>query len=260
MQPRRQAIPVLLLVRTAFQLLWQQRDDALRLGLIPALLQFAGTLFGRDAIITVLMQMQGGMAQPQPLPSGLVFTLLASSLIVFAALALLLVNWLRFLLLGPMGAVGIGLSLRAAHFRFLVASFAFGFVLMLGVMVLCLPLLLVGVQPLVANLIAFLAALLLAVRFLPFLVGQAIEQPMSPVQSWSVTRGNALTLAIGVLMVMAMFLVGGILVENVLGAIGFSRVAPHGTLFVATVINIAMWTCIVSLLATAYRHLVGVRV
>ena len=38
MEPRRQTIPVILLVKTAFQLLWQQRDDALRLGLVPTLL------------------------------------------------------------------------------------------------------------------------------------------------------------------------------------------------------------------------------
>ena len=59
--PRRQAIPVFLLVQSAFQVLWQQRDDALRLGFIPTLICFATLVYSQNTMISVMQQVQAGM-------------------------------------------------------------------------------------------------------------------------------------------------------------------------------------------------------
>lgn len=259
MQSRRQSIPVILLLKSDFQILWQQRDDALRLGLVPALLLFAGIYLGGDTIFAVAQQVETGASAEMASGSG--STLLLLSAMVIVALSLLMVNWLRFLLLGPMGAVGIGLTLRAAHFRFLVASIVFLIGLTVAVMAISLPLVLLLPVPVsIANLLAILLSLLVAVRFLPFMVGQAIDQPMTLRQSWAVSRGNALTLAMGLVLVQVPFMIGLAVVEQFLALVGFIELAPVGTMFIIAVAQVAVWICLATLFAAAYRHLVGVRV
>ena len=111
LEPRRQTIPVLLQVKTALQILWQQRDDALRLGLIPALLMFGGVLYGRDALDTMRALAQTGI--PVQIPPGVAGPIMVMCVTTLLSACLIMVNWLRFLLLGPMGAVGLGLAERA---------------------------------------------------------------------------------------------------------------------------------------------------
>ena len=113
LQPRRQALPVMLLVKTSLQFLWQQRDDALRLGLVPTLLLFGSLLYGADGVVALAQTAQ--LAQsgaPAEVPPEAMPRLLALSVGLYVAVAWLTVNWLRFLLLGPMGAVGLGLKVR----------------------------------------------------------------------------------------------------------------------------------------------------
>lgn len=258
MQPRRQSIPVMLLVKTAFQILWQQRDDALRLGLLPTLLLFAGIYIGGNTFFAVVQEVESGA--PTEMASGSGPTLLLMSAIVIAALSLLMVNWLRFLLLGPMGAVGIGLPIRVAHFRFLISAIVFVIGLTAAVMAISVPLILLRVPGSIANLLAMLLSLLLAVRFVPFMVGQAIDQPMTPGQSWAVSRGNALALAISLILVQVPFVIGLAVLEQILALVGFIAVAPVGTMFIVAVAQVAVWICLATVFAAAYRHLVGVRV
>jgi len=259
MEPRRQTIPVFLLVKTALQLLWQQRDDALRLGLVPTLLVFGGFLYGEEALVTFLRVMQAGMAAE--LPPGISARVLVLSGIILVAICLLTVNWLRFLLLGPMGAVGLGLSIGQAHIRFLIAAIAFSLALMAALFTLSLPLaFLPGALALLANLLVFAGVLVLAARFLPFLIGKAIGQSLTLAQSWNVSRGNGLPLAMSLILVQVPFVLGLTLLQQVLGAVGFTALAPAGTLFIVSVVQVADWVCQASVLATAYRHMVGVRV
>jgi hypothetical protein len=258
-EPRRQTIPVFLLVRTAFQLLWQQRDDALRLGLVPTLLLFGGFLYGSDALVAFFSLMAGGI--PTELPPGISGPILILCLIVLVAVCLLTVNWLRFLLLGPMGAVGVGLSIGAAHVRFLFAAIAFMLMTMAAAVILSLPLaFLPGALAMLGNLLVLAAVLVLAARILPFLIGRAIGQSMTLAQAWNVSRGNGVPLAVSLVLVQVPFMVGLAVLEFVLGTVGFTAMAPVGTTFIFSVIQVAVWLCSAGVMATAYRHMVGVRV
>lgn len=259
MQPRRQTIPVILLVKTAFQLLWQQRDDALRLGLVPALLLFGGTLYASDAIITLFSIAQTGV--PTDLPPGVAGPFMIFGLASLVAVCLLTVNWLRFLLLGPMGAVGIGLSIGSAHLRFALAAIAFMVALSVALIILGLPLaFLPRGMAMLGNMVIFAVVAVLAARFLPFLIGRAIGQSMTLAQSWNVSRGNGVPLAVSLILVQVPFWIAITALDLVLSVTGFMVMAPTGTMFIFAMVQVAVWLCFAGVMATAYRHMVGVRV
>lgn len=259
MEPRRQKIPAIFLVKTAFQLLWQQRDDALRLGLVPALLLFGGGLYASDAIVALYGAAQTGVLTA--LPPGVAGPLTIFSLVVLVAICLLTVNWLRFLLLGPMGAVGIGLTIGSAHLRFALASIAFMVGLFAASIILSLPLaFLPRGLAVIGNMVVIAAVLVLAARFLPFLIGCAIGQSMTLAQSWNVSRGNGVPLAVSLILIQIPFFIGLTALELVLSVTGFIAMLPVGTMFIFSVIQVAVWLCFAGVMASAYRHMVGVRV
>lgn len=259
MQPRRQTLPVIMLIKTAFQLLWQQRDDALRLGLVPTLMVFGDFLYGEQALAFVLTSTQGQLTEQ--LPPGLVLRILAFGVILLVAISLMTVNWLRFLLLGPMGATGIGLNIGRPHLSFLLAVIGFGLAAMVGAAIAGIVLsLMPAAILLLGNLVLFAALMVLLARFTPYLVGRAIGQPLSLMDSWNVSRGNGMVIAISMVLAQLPFVIGLTLLQQVLHATGFSSLAPAGTMFIVAVVQVADWMVQASVLAAAYRHLVGVRV
>lgn len=259
MRRRRQSLPVLLLVKTAYQLLWQQRDDALRLGLVPTLLVFGGFLYGDSALRDFMLAAEGNALEQ--LSPDVATRILVLGGVILISVCLLTVNWLRFLLLGPMGAVGVGLAIGRPHIRFLIAMVFLGLAAMVVAMAVSLFLAFMpAVVQLAGNLALVAALMVLAVRFLPFLVGQAIGQPLSLAQSWNASRGNGMAVAMSLILAQIPFFVGLIVLQQILDGTGFSRVAPAGTTFIASVGQVADWICQAGVLAAAYRHLVGVRV
>lgn len=258
MQARRQSIPILLLIKTGFQLLWQQRDDGLRLGIVPVLVVFGGYLYASDALIAFITAVQQGAADAAAVQAGRVLFL---GLLVLVAFSLLSVNWLRFLLLGPMGAIGIGLNIGAAHIGFVVALFGLVAATMAA---LTLGGIVLGLLPpavaMLGNLLLFAGAMVVNARFVPFLVGKAIGQALTLRQSWTVSRGHALAIAMAVILVQVPFVIGLALLHQILAVTGFAAVAPAATSFIDSTVQVADWICQAGVLATAYRHLVGVRV
>jgi len=257
--PRPQTIPVFLLVRTAYQLLWQQRDDALRLGLIPTLLCFGALLYGGDAIALAAAQFHAGA--PTDPAGGTLMTLIVTVLIVLVAASLVVANWLRFTLLGPMAAVGIGLSIGRPHVGFIVSCVVLAFAASIMGSVISMPIaLLPGVLAAVGYMIVLLVVMVLVARLLPFAVAQAIGQPMSLQQAWAASRGNGVALATAIILVQVpMWIVSTVLV-SILGAIGFAAAAPLAMLFLNAVLEIIDAILIATVLATAFRQMVGIRV
>ena len=257
--PRPQAIPVFLLVKSAFQVLWQQRDDALRLGFIPTLICFGGLVYSQSTMFSVMQQIQAGTRDQ--IQSGDSFTIIVSALVSLLSLAVLVANWLRFTLLGPMAAVGLGLNLGRPHIGFVAACIGLFFVSIIALTVVSMPLLFVGgMLKGIAFAIAFIAIMVGIVRLLPFAVGQAIGQPLSLQQAWTVTRGNGVALASALVLVLLPLWIILIIVTNVMFAIGFGQVAPLAMLFIGSVFQSAGTILQAIVLAAAYRQLVGVRV
>lgn len=255
--PRPQAIPVFLLVRSAFQILWQQRDDALRLGLVPTVICFGGFLYGQDALIQMASQWQSGAMTPPP---GAPLTVLATLLIVLVAMALAIGNWLRFMLLGPMGAIGLGLAIGRPHVAFLVSLLVLVFAGSIAFIVLSMPILLLpGLAAAVGLVVAFVLVLVATVRLSPFAVGQAIAQPMSLQEAWKASRGNGIPLATALILVQVPVWIAASLLNQLLFAIGFAAVAPLAMNFMNAVFEIAIAILQASVLAAAFRQLVGIR-
>ena len=257
--PRPQTIPVFLLVRTAYQLLWQQRDDALRLGLIPALICFGGLAYGQDALDAAAAQLQSSMMQ-QP-AAGISVQLVATLLIVLVAACLTIANWLRFTLLGPMAAVGIGLNIGRPHVSFIISCLVLGFAASIMGSVLSMPtLLLPGMFRAIAFVVVLLVVLVLLVRLLPFAIAQAIGQPMSLQQAWNASRGNGVALATAIILVQMPMWIGSSVLSSILYVIGFTSAAPLAMLFLNSVFEIVDMILVAIVLATAFRQMVGIRV
>jgi len=271
--PRPQSIPVFLLVRTTFQLMWQQKDDVLRLGLVPVLLCFAGFLFGQDDVHVFVQTMNTvaagastGTAAPAAnpyamVPAGALGGIVVMFLILLAAYSIITVNWLRFILLGPMAAVGVGLNIGWPHWRYMV-SFA-GLVLVgsLVVTVASMPAsLLPGIVGRVVVIAIFIGALLAGARLLPYLVSIAVGQPMRLQESWAIARRNAVSLVVAMALAWVPFMIGAFVVNGILVIVGFAQAAPVATLFITALFQVAGWTGQAGVLATAYRHMVGIKV
>ena len=271
--PRPQAIPVFLLVRTTFQLLWQQKDDVLRLGMVPVLLCFGGFLFGQDDIVAFVQTMNAvaasassGTADPAVNPyaalaPGTMGTVLVMFGILLAAYSLVTVNWLRFVLLGPMAAVGVGLNVGGPHWRYLLSFIGLVLVGSLVLMVASMPAsLLPGVIGQIVVIAIFIGTLLAGMRFIPYLVSIAVGQPMRLQESWAIARGNAVSLLVALVLAWVPFMIGLYVVSGILVVVGFAQAAPVATLFITALVQVAGWIGQAGVLATAYRHMVGIKV
>src|SRR5215813_7360304 len=86
---------IIQLVMTSLQSLWLCRDDAIRLGVTPLIVYFAAMAYGRPAALTVMNALENGSVD---VAHPVVGDLLLGGLIAAFSLALLTVNWLRFLL------------------------------------------------------------------------------------------------------------------------------------------------------------------
>jgi len=256
--PRPQSIPVFLLVKSAFQVLWQQRDDALRLGFIPTLLCFGGLLYGHDALIAVAKQWQSGTIGPSP--PGVSLKMFVMMLIVFLGMVLAIGNWLRFMLLGPMGAVGLGLAFGRPHIMFLVACVVLEFAGSIALSVISMPLAgLPGALGLIGFLAGFMIVIVALVRLSPFVVGQVIAQPMSLQEAWRSSRGNGVPLTIALIVVQVPIWIATSLLNQVLFAVGFAAVAPLAMIFITSAFVTLIALLQATILAAAFRQMVGIR-
>ncbi len=252
------SVPVLLVVKSAYQILWQQRDDALRLGFLPTLICFGGFLYGRDALAMVLTQWQAGMTGPPP--DGVALPVFATLLIILLAMALAIGNWLRFMLLGPMGAVGLGLAIGRPHVNFLVSSVLLVFGASIAFAVLSMPILLLpGMLAGIGVVAALIAVTVVTVRLSPFVIGQVIAQPMSLQEAWRATRGNGVALTTALILVQVPLWIAVSLLNQLLYVVGFAAVAPLAMLFITSVFEIAISILQASILAAAFRQMIGIR-
>jgi hypothetical protein len=248
---------IIQLVITSLQSLWLCRDDALRLGVVPMVIYFAAMLYGRPAAIAVMDALENGSTELARSVGG---DLLLSGLISVFSFALLAVNWLRFLLLGPQKAAGLGLHLNRAHLHFLLGVIALGFASLLGLSLLSLPI--QFLPALLARIGIWVVALLVgltAIRLSLALVAVAISQPVGLRQAWEASRGQGFVLLIAFLLAQIPFMLVVMLIGIVAGVTGLADAAPYTLLLLGCVCQIAATMTQAGVLAAAYRRLIGVR-
>jgi hypothetical protein len=257
--PRPQTIPVFLVIRSAYQLLWQRKDDALRLGFVPTLLCFGGLFYSDDVVRAAARQASAGMS-PEEALAGYAGMLIVSSVVVLLAIMLLMANWMRFMLLGPMGAVGIGLNIGRPHLAFAIAIIVMAFAAGIALLVLSMPLLLLPEAfKSIGVIVCFIALYIGFARLLPFAVGQAIGQPVSLQESWRAARGNGIALAVSLVLVQVPLWLAALATTFILNGVGFAAAAPLAMIFIGAVFQCVSAILQASVLATAFRQLIGIR-
>ncbi|HVI90009.1 MAG TPA: hypothetical protein VM659_17020 [Dongiaceae bacterium] len=248
---------IIQLVTTSLQSLWVCRDDALRLGVVPMIIYFAAMFYGRPAALAVMDALQGGSAGLARSVGG---DLLLSGLVAVCSFALLAVNWLRFLLLGPQKAAGLGLHLTRAHLQYLLGVIALGFAALLGLSLLSLPI--QFLPPLLARIGLWVAALvvgLTAIRLSLALVAIAISQPVGLRQAWEASRGQGFVLLIAFLLAQIPFMLAVMVIGVIAGVTGLADAAPYTLLLLGCICQIGATMTQTGILAAAYRRLIGVR-
>jgi hypothetical protein len=216
-------------------------------------------LYSEDLVLAMSEQMQSGMDE-QGL-AGHAFPLIVTGLVSLLAVMMLLANWLRFTLLGPMGAVGLGLGIGRPHVAFATVILVFVFAAFVAGAVLSMPLLLLPeTLGKISSVIVFIVVMVGLARLLPFAIGQAIAQPISLQEAWNASRGNGIPLVTGLILAQMPLLIVYVVLSNILLAVGFATVAPLAMLFIASVFQSASAMLHAIVLATAFRQLVGIRV
>lgn len=251
-------LAVMQLVRTSLQSLALCRDDALRLGVVPLVIYFLGTLYGGAALEQMFSGgFEQGSSQINPDAAG---SLMITGIIIVIGLSLLSVSWLRFLLLGPSAAEGLGLALRRLHFIFLLGAFALGFCGSLALALASIPIaLLLGSAAQIGVLVAALLIGMVGVRLALALVGIAIGQPIGLRQAWEASQGQGWVLLFACLLVEAPFLLLMIVIRLIAEGTGLADAAPYTMLLIGCVAQIAATLAQCGVVAAAFRRLVGVR-
>lgn len=248
---------IIQLVMTSLQSLSLCRDDAIRLGAVPAILHVAAMIYGQPALYALLDAIRQSKVDIDPV---IVTRLLLMSLVAIFSLTLLAVNWLRFLLLGPQAASGLGLHLGRQHLLFLLGTVALGFAALLSLSLASIPIgLVLGNSANIGVAVATLAIGVVAVRLSLALVAVSIGQPVGLRQAWEASRGQSLTLLVAFTLAEVPFFLLVVVIGLIANVTGLAAYAPYTLLLISSIIQVAAAMAQCGVLAAAYRRLIGVR-
>jgi len=257
MQTDKQPIPPLPLATGALRVTWQRRDDALRLGMVPAIILFCGFAYGWESLARYWDLL--GAGQTGEIEGALMLRVMALMLVSAISAAIVVANWLRFLLLGPMSAIGLGLSLGKNHVGFFAAMLALFLLLGMALAILSMPLAFLPGPLSPLSIVAVTIGLLVVFArqvFVP--VSIAIGQHITPQRSWLATRGNGLRLAFALVLVELPLFLALNVAAIVLDVVGFAQAAPYAMMFIAACFQVAILIAQSSVIAAGYRHLIGI--
>ena len=272
-------LPVLDTVRQAYAALWEQRDDLLRVAAVPAL-----AAFGLNLILDWRFGpgMHGDPLNPPQLGAG-AFLLM---LLAWLPMTLFSVNWKRVLLLGRDSVSGLGLRWRLRETLYLIRAIVLLLAATLAGVIASLPLiLLLAVLGVAAGFIGgaagpgvgidqasygmgFLIGVIGAIpvivvefyvmfRLMLALPATAIDRSRAFRLSWERTRGTVGRLFLAYLLVVLPPYVAIFLFQLALNAAGLFDVAPFSGQLIGTLLGFVAAAAGSSVLAMAYRRLVG---
>jgi hypothetical protein len=257
-----QTLPVMLTIGHAWRLLWTNRDDLLRLAIVPAGLSFALDL--------VALALEGGSAETSAAADPRAgFWLILVAKIVLATL--FSVSWLRFLLLrGERNRRDFGMRWTRRHTTFLWRNL---------VLILCFTTIVVLVAALTGGALsmgraaaleasgagAFVVGLvLLAGTYICFRLSLifpaiAVGQAYGFAQSWRDTAGVGLQLVLIFGLILASGLLPFVLLVEIGAATGFLAAAPFTATLVQTAFGFVLTAATLNVLAIAFGRLSGWR-
>jgi hypothetical protein len=239
---------------------WAERDDFLRLAVVPLALSFGLNLWVWHAYGDVFAALgRGEMPTPETADAMLLPTLLVG-LVSWFATSVFAVNWMRVLLLGAGAVAGLGLAIDRRHVRFTMLAFltqlVLGFGFMLGFMVAAflLPNMMLLFIVAIILLLFYVMALL---RLAPLWVGIAIDAPLAFKRAWQRTSGYGMQLLSAVVLIALTIMFGQTVLQIFLGVLGLIQAAPMAMLFISLVIQFMLTACVCAVFVLAYPRFVS---
>jgi hypothetical protein len=252
MEPRRNIL-IGPLLQIALTRCWAQRDELLRLGVVPlaVLMIILVPLAGVADVVRDSLTPQG-FDDPDLMVHGLLLSV-AYGFVV----AVFSVNWLRQLTLGARAAPGLGVALHARHLRFFGAVLAIALAAILPVMLLY-PVFVIVLQGEAAMLagvaMAFLVWAALIARLSPSWIGIAIDAPMRLSLAWKRTAGQGFKLVVAMLAVEVAAIIAQQIVATIFSLTGLAVLAPMTYLLATAVIDLIAVAVELAVLVTAFPY------
>ncbi len=244
------------LVRQSYRALWTARGELLRIAVMPV-----GITLAIDAVL--FLSAPAGTA-----PALGIWDYLLIALSIPPG-ALLAVNWLRVLLLGPQSVPGLGLRWGWRETRFLLRMLAVLLAAILATFIVVAPLLVLigfavgGIAGPVhwltlASVVGGLAVYAyVALRLSPALAAAALDAPGSLPQAWAATRGAGVRLMLAGIPVVGPFYVLMLLLPTLLLESGIETAAPLTSLLLQVVLASLASVAGFTVVAVAYRLIGG---
>ena len=248
------------LASAACRRVWAERDDLLRLGVVPLVPLYLLFRTLESLQTTIFAELQKG---PAGEPATLIDAVLRMSL---ASLGLLMVvsvfsvNWIRRMTLGRAAVPGLGLNLGRRHLSFtlvMILLVAVPFVVSLVISTILSLVGLVSIALLASMLMMTIGYLVLLTRLSPAWIGIAIDAPMPFKIAWERTRGQGGRL-IGALLITAFpaFAAQWLLAMMFFG-LGLLAAAPLAFSALSSFISLVYMAVQVSLFVLAYPRFVS---
>lgn len=246
------------LVRQSYRALWGARGELLRIAVAPV-----GIILAIDAVL--FLSAPAGAA---PALGPWDYLLIALSIPPGALLA---VNWLRVLLLGPGSVSGLGLRWGRRETRFLLRMIVVLLAAIVATFITVAPILiLVGVVvgtgggPGLAHLLTLAAVFgglaiyaYVGLRLSLALAAAALDAPGGMPQSWAATRGAGVRLVLAGIPVVGPFYVLMLLLPTLLLQSGVETAAPLSSLLLQVVLASLASVAGFTVVAVVYRRLGG---
>jgi hypothetical protein len=252
MEPRRNIL-IGPLLQIALTRCWAQRDELLRLGVVP--------LAALLAILVPLSAIAGAVRQSMT-PDGvgdpdLLIQVLLLAIAYGFVVAAFSVNWLRQLTLGAKAAPGLGLSLSMRHVRFFCAVLAIAMAAILPMMLLhpVLVTLLEGDSATLAGVaMVFVVWAALIARLSPSWIGIAIDAPIRLSLAWRRTAGQGFKLVVAMLAIQVAAMVAHFVIATIFILTGLAQLAPMTYLLTTAAINLIAVAAVLAVLVTAFPY------
>lgn len=238
-------------IKEALRQSWKDKDDFLRLALIPAIFLLLISIPLSDAVTNILKD-SAPPTEEAMLEKGPILAIL--SLGYLLVVGLFSTNWLRFLAFGriPMGFLGLRIGL--AHLRFSLSLLAG--IIFLSTLLNLLFLLLGGFISL--YMIAALGMVIgtwLLLRLMPYFVGLALDRPMRIAQAWRMTKSLMLPMFGAFFMLQILLFLAEQGIALLLSALGLLIIAPHASYFILSFAELARVAIIFTLIFYFYRRM-----
>lgn len=256
-QPYLQPFPLAI---AACRRVWAERDDLLRLGIIPFVPLYL-LFHGLEATqATMYEELRKGVGADPSVLLDMILRMTLSSLGLIAVISVFSVNWIRQITMGHVAVPGLGLSLSLRHLKFalvmvMLVAISFG-----ASLVISIVLSLVGLATIAlfgSMLVMVVGYLALFTRLSPAWIGIALDAPMPYKTAWARTKGQGGRLVAALMILAFPAFAAQSLLALLFAGLGLLQAAPLAFSALSSFISLAYMAVQVTLFVLAYPRFVS---